>query len=68
MHRANAIFFCSSFPESRITVAALSPLVAQICLIDAIYLVVARQERGALANAERMDVHTERMLRLPVKS
>ena len=52
LHRASNIFFCTSFPESRVTVAALSPLVAQICLIDAIYLLVARQKKDALASAD----------------
>ena len=41
------------------SVAALSPLVTQICLIDAIYLLVARQKKNALTNAERMNTHTE---------
>ncbi len=67
LHKASDIFFCTSFPESRVTVAALSPLVAQHCLVDAIYLLVARQKKGALGSAERMNTHTERILRLPTK-
>ena len=45
LHKASDIFFCTSFPESRVLVAALSPVVAQLCLIDAIYLLVARQKK-----------------------
>lgn len=67
LHKASAIFFCTAFPESRITVAALSPLVAQICLIDAMYLLVVRQKKTALESAERMNTHTERMLRMSAK-
>ncbi len=67
LHKASDLFFCTSFPESRVTVAALSPLVAQHCLVEAIYLLVARQKKGALASAERMNTHTERILRLPAK-
>jgi DNA-binding MurR/RpiR family transcriptional regulator len=67
LHKASHVFFCTSFPESRVTVAGLSPLVAQVCLIDAIYLLAARQKKAALGSAERMNAHTERALRLPAK-
>jgi RpiR family transcriptional regulator, carbohydrate utilization regulator len=67
LHKASDIFFCTSFPESRITAAALSPLAAQVCLVDAIYLLVARQKKDALSCAEQADANTERMFRLPPK-
>jgi RpiR family transcriptional regulator, carbohydrate utilization regulator len=67
LHKVSDIFFCTSFPESRVTVAALSPLVAQMCLVDAMYLLVVRQKKSALGSAERMNTHTEKMLRLPTR-
>ncbi len=36
------VFFCLAFPESRVRAAALSSRVSQVCLIDALYLLVAR--------------------------
>ena len=48
-------------------VAALSARIAQMCLVDAIYLLVARQKKAQLKQAERLDVYTEKLLRLPTK-
>jgi len=60
-------FLCTSFPESRVKVAALSSRIAQMCMIDALYLLVARHTRGMLAAAEKLNIHTEEILRLPGK-
>ena len=67
LHRVSDIFLCTSFPESRVKVAALSARIAQMCLIDAIYLLVARRKKAQLKQAERFDVYTEKLLRLPAK-
>lgn len=67
LHKASDIFLCTSFPERRLTVASLSALVAQVCLIDALYLLAVRHRKASLESAEQMNVHTEKMLRLPAK-
>jgi DNA-binding MurR/RpiR family transcriptional regulator len=56
-------FFATSFPEDRVGVAALSSRIAQICVIDALYLLVARKLKKPwdLAGLNRM---AERMLRV----
>ena len=60
-------FFCTAFPESRVKVAALSSRVAQLCLLDALYLVVAHHKEDHW-DVERVNSLTERMLRLPPRS
>ena len=60
---ASAIFFCTSFPENRVKVAAISSKVAQQCILDALYLLVARHKEG-LWDVERINSLTERMIRL----
>jgi DNA-binding MurR/RpiR family transcriptional regulator len=57
-------FFCTSFPETRVTVTALSSRVAQLCLIDAMYLLAARL-RGAPRDYEQVNRRMESLLRLP---
>jgi len=53
-------FFCTSFPEGRIKVASLSSLLAQLCLIDALYLLVAKY-RKVKWNIDRLDKLTEKL-------
>jgi DNA-binding MurR/RpiR family transcriptional regulator len=60
---ASAVFFCTSFPENRVKVAAISSKVAQLCLLDALYLLVARHKEG-LWDVEQVNTLTERMIRL----
>lgn len=60
------IFFCTSFPENRVKVAAISSRVAQLCILDALYLLVARHKEG-LWDVERANALTERMLRLKTR-
>jgi RpiR family carbohydrate utilization transcriptional regulator len=60
-------FFCTSFPESRVKIAALSSRLAQMCLLDTLYLLCARR-RGGLDEIEKMNEHLERVLRYPVKA
>jgi DNA-binding MurR/RpiR family transcriptional regulator len=64
LQAASGLFFCTSFPEARVTVTALSSRVAQLCLIDALYLLAARLRRGP-QNYERVNRRMEGLLRLP---
>ena len=66
MKDACAIFFCTSFPENRVKVAAISSKVAQLCILDALYLLVARHKEG-LWDVERVNSLTERMIRLKTR-
>ncbi len=61
------IFLCTSFPESRVKVAALSSRVAQMCLMDAVYLLVARHMKATLDRTEELNSFAEKILRLPAK-
>jgi DNA-binding MurR/RpiR family transcriptional regulator len=56
------MFFCTSFPENRVKVAALSSRIAQLCLIDALYLLTARYKKK-LWDIERLNILTERLIR-----
>jgi len=67
LHAASDFFFCTSFPETRVTVTALSSRVAQLCLIDAMYLLAARL-RGAPRDYEQVNRRMEKLLRLPERS
>jgi DNA-binding MurR/RpiR family transcriptional regulator len=64
LHAASDYFFCTSFPETRVTVTALSSRVAQLCLFDAMYLLAARQ-RGAPPDYEQVNRRVESLLRVP---
>ena len=63
LRQASAIFFCTSFPENRVKVAAISSKVAQLCILDALYLLVARHKEG-LWDVDRINALTEKMIRL----
>jgi DNA-binding MurR/RpiR family transcriptional regulator len=54
--------FCTSFHESRVKVAALSSRLAQLCLIDALYLLVARHMKKVW-DIESLNRLTEKILR-----
>ena len=47
-------------------VAAISSRVAQLCILDALYLLVARHKDG-LWDVERANALTERMLRIKAR-
>lgn len=64
---AAGFFFCTSFPESRVTVTALSSRIAQLCIVDAMYLLAARLRRGPL-DYEQINLGMEGLLRLPERS
>ncbi len=56
------IFLCTSFAENRVKVAALSSRIAQMCLLDALYLLTAKQKK-LFKKAELMNNYVEELLR-----
>lgn len=68
LHKVSTIFLCTSFPESHVKVAALSSRLAQMGLIDALYLLVARRRRITLRRTKLRNEQTERLLRLSMKA
>jgi DNA-binding MurR/RpiR family transcriptional regulator len=67
LHKASDLFLCTAFPESRVKVVALSSRIAQMCLIDALYLLVARRTEISQENTERLNTYIEKVLRLPAR-
>ena len=67
LHERSDVFLCTSFPESRVKVAALSSRIAQMCLIDALYLLGARYKKISLRKTERLNAYAEKTLRVPAK-
>jgi DNA-binding MurR/RpiR family transcriptional regulator len=65
LHERAEIFLHTSFPETRVKVAALSSRVAQTCLIDALYLLTGRYRKVNTGTLDRLNESTERLLRLP---
>ncbi len=63
---ASRYFFCTSFPETRVKVAALSSRTAQLCVLDALYLLAARHARAGW-DVEQVNALTEKMLRMRVR-
>ena len=62
LREASRFFFCTSFPETRVKVAALSSRTAQLCVMDALYLLSARHARQVW-DVDAVNELTERMLR-----
>jgi RpiR family carbohydrate utilization transcriptional regulator len=56
-------FICTSFFESKVKVAALSSRLAQLCVFDALYLLVAYYRRK-IWDIEALNSITERLLRI----
>jgi DNA-binding MurR/RpiR family transcriptional regulator len=56
-------FICTSFYESRVKVAALSSRLAQLCVIDALYLLLAYY-RKEIWDIDRLNRLTEKLLRI----
>jgi DNA-binding MurR/RpiR family transcriptional regulator len=63
LSRYSKYFFCTSFSENSVKAAALSSRIAQMCLIDALYLLVARHKEG-LWDIETLDSMAEKVLRI----
>ncbi len=55
--------FCTSFSENRVKAAALSSRLAQLCLIDALYLLVALHKKN-IWNIEDVNTMLEKLLRM----
>ncbi len=56
-------FLCTSFFESRVKVAALSSRLAQLCVVDALYLLLA-YFRKDIWDIEDLNMMTEKLLRM----
>ncbi len=67
LEKVSRFFLCSSFPESHVKVAALSSRIAQMCLIDALYLLTARNMKAPLRKAEALNAAAEDILRRSMK-
>jgi len=67
LEKSSGIFLCTSFPETRVQVAALSSRIAQVCLVDALYLLVARHKEEHVKRTEYLNTITEQILREPEK-
>ena len=63
LHAASDIFFCTSFPEPAVRSAALSAVTAQICVLDALYVLTARRSKG-MASVNRINHLIEARFRL----
>lgn len=62
LSQVSDIMLCTAFAEPRVRVAALSSRISQMCLIDALYVLVARQKTHRVKTALLNDV-TEEVLR-----
>jgi RpiR family transcriptional regulator, carbohydrate utilization regulator len=64
LHRVSRHFLCTSFPENRVSVAALASRVAQMCLLDALYLLVARHRRVRPERLEELNQRAVSLVRM----
>jgi len=55
--------FYTSFPENRVKAAAISSRIAQLCLIDTLYLLVAKHKE-TMWDVESLNALVEKLLRL----
>ena len=62
LQKHSDIFLCTSFSESRVKVAALSSRIAQMCIVDALYLLAAKY-RKVFDKAEDVNDYVEKALR-----
>lgn len=67
LHEASRVFLCTSFPENQVKAAALSSRIAQLCVIDCLYLLVARHRKVSFPKIERLNAHVEGTLRISIK-
>jgi len=66
VHELSDVFLCTAFAENRVKVAALSSRIAQMCIIDALYLLAAYFKK-TFPKAEHINDYVERYIRSPVK-
>ncbi len=62
LHNVCDYFFCTSFQENKVKVASLSSNIAQLCIIDAIYLLISRYKK--IWDIEKLNRLIEELLRL----
>ena len=67
LHEKSEFFLCTSFPESRLESASLSSSIAQMCLIDVLYLLVARYKTVSMKKMDQLNDRIEQTLRTPPK-
>ena len=63
LNKYSRYFFCTSFYENSVKVAAISSRIAQLCLIDALYLLAARYKNNVW-DIENLNTLTEKLLRI----
>jgi RpiR family carbohydrate utilization transcriptional regulator len=63
LSRHARFLFCTAFPEDRVKVAALSSRIAQLCVIDALYLLTAKHKEQVW-DTEDLNRLIEQLLRL----
>lgn len=64
LRNVSSIFFCTAFEESGVHAAALSAIVAQICLVDVLYVLLARHGKGS-SQIDRINRVIEDFFRIP---
>ncbi len=64
LHESSDIFLCTSFQESRVKAAALSSRVAQVTMLDCLYLLAARSRKVEHKFVERVNAVSEEHIRI----
>ncbi|MDD5708059.1 MAG: hypothetical protein PHR35_19240, partial [Kiritimatiellae bacterium] len=63
LHRVCDHFFCTSFPQTRVRSTALSAIPAQVCILDALYVLTARHRKSG-RNVDRINRMIEERFRI----
>jgi len=63
LSKVSDIFFCTSFPESRVQASALSSRLSQMCLLDTLYALAARQQKKT-KSVQKVNTMAEKILRM----
>lgn len=63
LSKASSFYLCTSFAENTVKVAALSSNIAQLCVIDVLYLLVAKY-KSRIWDVESLDNLIEKTLRI----
>ena len=63
LSKVSDIFFCTSFPESRVQASALSSRLSQLCLLDTLYALAARKQESA-KSIQTVNTMAEKFLRI----
>jgi DNA-binding MurR/RpiR family transcriptional regulator len=67
LQNASGIFLCTAFPEgsSEVSVAAMSSIIAQMCIVDALYFLTVRYRRVSAEGIRQLNRLAEELLRIP---